>query len=71
MSYPTAQYHGNDNITVPIYPTYPAPAYDAATAAAGANPAPAYSGQAYDVPPSYANAAATTADEVPVKVPLP
>ncbi|GMR48933.1 hypothetical protein PMAYCL1PPCAC_19128, partial [Pristionchus mayeri] len=69
--YPTAQYHGNDNITVPIYPTYPAPAYESATGVAGANPAPAYPGTPYDIPPSYTNTTATTADETPVKVPLP
>ncbi|GMS96486.1 hypothetical protein PENTCL1PPCAC_18661, partial [Pristionchus entomophagus] len=69
--YPTAHYHGNDNITVPIYPTHPAPSYDAATHAATANPAPAYPGAPYDIPPSYTNQTATTADETPVKVPLP
>ncbi|GMS96485.1 hypothetical protein PENTCL1PPCAC_18660, partial [Pristionchus entomophagus] len=69
--YPTAHYHGNDNITVPIYPTYPAPAYDAADRAATANPAPPYPGTPYDIPPSYTNEAVTTADETPVKVPLP
>ncbi|GMT25835.1 hypothetical protein PFISCL1PPCAC_17132 [Pristionchus fissidentatus] len=62
--YPTAQYHGNDDITVPVYPTYPAPAYDAAASSS-------YPGSTFDTPPSYDNVAASTADETPVKVPLP
>ncbi|GMS96487.1 hypothetical protein PENTCL1PPCAC_18662 [Pristionchus entomophagus] len=66
--YPIAHYHGDDDMTLT---TFPAPAYDAAAAAAATHPALAYPGTPYDLPPSYTNQTATTADETPVKVPLP